>query len=165
MSDPKLLPNIRLISFGFKYHTFPHISPFGRNFRLLDLRRSVRNPYLISSLRRCTGLDKPVQDLILRCPGGVRLFENARRAISLSVKTSSISRPVNLDIFVGCWGGRHRSVGMVELIKSIIIHIYPTLSCEVYHLDLPRYLSAEELSKLNPPDPSPILSIFDKGVA
>ena len=89
---------IRLISFGFKMG-----APLKCN-RLIDLR-DMRNPHKRADLRELTGLDQAVQDYVKADPKFDLKLIDAKRGMTF-----------NDVIGIGCFGGRHRSVAMVEIL-------------------------------------------------
>lgn len=91
---------VTLISFGFK-----HGAPVGCN-KLIDLR-DMRNPHKLASLRELTGLDKEVRSYVANDPK----FEGKRIDVLRGITFNDV-------IGIGCFGGRHRSVAMVELIAQ-----------------------------------------------
>jgi len=90
---------IELVSFGFKHN--PNVEEFGY---LIDVRNNVRNPWQVEALRMKTGLDKEVQDYIQVCP-------KTKQTLAKIISNAYAYR----SIYVGCVGGRHRSVALVEL--------------------------------------------------
>lgn len=91
---------VTLISFGFK-----HGAPTGCN-RLVDLR-DMRNPHKLASLRDLTGLDKAVRDYVKDDPK----FDHKRIDVMRGMTFNDV-------IGIGCFGGRHRSVAMVQLLAA-----------------------------------------------
>ena len=94
---------IRLISFGFKMG-----APLKCN-RLIDLR-DMRNPHKRADLRELTGRDKAVQDYVRSDPKFDLKLINAKRGMTF-----------NDVIGIGCFGGRHRSVAMVEILTRNLV--------------------------------------------
>jgi UPF0042 nucleotide-binding protein len=112
---------LRLISFGFRYG-----APIGT---VVDVR-SVTNPHHDRALRKLTGLDGPVQYEIMASPH----FERIVRAVKDALLDSD-------EVYVGCTGGRHRSVAVAVLVAGM----YPAVA--VHHRDLQRNLDEEQARK------------------
>jgi UPF0042 nucleotide-binding protein len=99
--------SVLIESFGFK-HGIPADADF-----VFDLR-CLPNPYWQPELRSLTGLDKDVADFL----DSNELFENMHTDI-LAFLQRWIPRYVGFDrgyltVAIGCTGGQHRSVHMVE---------------------------------------------------
>lgn len=105
-SEPRPM-RVSLTSFGFK-HGVP---------RVLDLLLDVRflpNPHWDQSLRPLTGLDEPVARYVLD-PGDARRFlDLATEMLSFLIPRYEVEGKAYLAIGIGCTGGRHRSVAIVE---------------------------------------------------
>ena len=120
--------SIILSSFGFK-HGIPHDSDYVIDVRFLP------NPYYIPSLRGKTGEDREVQDYIKEKFSELDLFLN--KMIDLLVflipKYKKVGKG-NVHITIGCTGGRHRSVSVVEWLKERLIN--SGMSIIVRHRDI-----------------------------
>lgn len=88
---------VQLISFGFK-HGVP------KDAYVIDCRR-LANPHFNARLRVLTGRDAPVQEFVKKDPRFRALLALGMEAIKEGVQV----------IAFGCFGGRHRSVAMVEI--------------------------------------------------
>ena len=88
-----------------------------------DVRKSIRNPWKDPILRKLTGLDERVQKYILICP---------KTAIVLDRIILYIGCGYNVN--VGCYGGKHRSVAIVEIAAAKLRA--DGYSVEVIHRDL-----------------------------
>lgn len=95
--NPLLPKELTLISFSYKGGV-----PEAK--RILDVRSTVRNPWENEILRKLNGLDSEVQAFVGRCRGG-KLAAN--KVINWAARGTTIA--------VGCMGGRHRSVAIVEM--------------------------------------------------
>lgn len=105
-----------ICSFGFKYGRVPEAD------LVLDARR-LPNPYRVYPTK--TGLDPCVQFWLMARPETERLISHYVREIDQVLK-----KHPDPAIAVGCYGGRHRSVFVAEVLKSY----YP--SATVYHYQL-----------------------------
>jgi UPF0042 nucleotide-binding protein len=98
---------VSLVSFGFK-HGIPHGTDL-----LFDLR-FLPNPHFVPGLREQTGQDAPVRDYLeAQAEYGETLARLADLLGFLLPRYRRENRSY-LTIAVGCTGGRHRSVCMVE---------------------------------------------------
>lgn len=112
---------ITLISFSFAKGVPENVSKDHR----FDVRRTVRNPWRNESLRKLNGLHPSVQDFVRRC------------GRSQGVITKIISTPFWLNDplwAVGCQGGKHRSVAIVELAAKALLEA--NRKVEIVHRDL-----------------------------
>lgn len=92
---------IHLISFGFKHNPPPLTSA------VLDARK-IANPYRDPVLRPLDGRDRRVQRYVMRDPQADALLIHAEYLISDG----------NRVIAIGCTGGHHRSVALVEILAD-----------------------------------------------
>ena len=97
---------VRLFSFGFK-----HGAPRDADM-VLDVR-GLPNPYWIEELRAKSGLEPDVRDHVFSSEGNayyhdLKSFVMATLALAVHAGRSSYT------VAIGCTGGRHRSVAVVE---------------------------------------------------
>lgn len=95
---------VQLISFGFK-----HGLPSG-DYEIVDTR-ALRNPHGDPHLRSLTGLDESVQNFVRNTGGDVY--------VGICKSMLMLARQ-GRNVAVGCYGGRHRSVAMVEIVAAIL---------------------------------------------
>ncbi|HET7479390.1 MAG TPA: RNase adapter RapZ, partial [Rubrobacteraceae bacterium] len=98
---------ISLISFGFK-----HGAPLDVDM-LLDVR-FLPNPHYDPVLRPLTGLDGPVRDAVLESEDCADFLAKTSDLLSFLVPRYSAEGKTYFTLGVGCTGGRHRSVAIVE---------------------------------------------------
>ncbi|CAN5512216.1 RNase adapter RapZ [soil metagenome] len=98
---------VSLISFGFK-----HGAPLDVDM-LLDVR-FLPNPHYNPELRPLTGHDEPVRNTVLHNPDGEQFLERASGLLSFLVPRYATEGKTYFTLGVGCTGGRHRSVAIVE---------------------------------------------------
>jgi UPF0042 nucleotide-binding protein len=98
---------LNLISFGFR-HGVP------RGLDLLFDVRFLRNPHFHPTLRPKTGLDPEVAAYALEEERGVGLLARLRDLLQFLVPLYESEGKAYLTVAVGCTGGRHRSVAVVE---------------------------------------------------
>ena len=98
---------VSLISFGFK-----HGAPLDVDM-LLDVR-FLPNPHYDPKLRPLTGHDEPVRAAVLENPDGEQFLERTSDLLSFLVPRYAVEGKTYFTLGVGCTGGRHRSVAIVE---------------------------------------------------
>lgn len=99
--------SMQFISFGYKNGT-PRDSDFVFDVRCLP------NPHWDKELRNLSGLEQPVIDYLLAHPGVVHMFNDIRVFLETWVPEFEADNRSYLCVAIGCTGGRHRSVFMVE---------------------------------------------------
>ena len=120
-------PLIQLISFGFKYGL-----PLESD-NIFDVR-FLPNPYFVNELKDTTGLYKKTYDFIMN-KSETKLFLNHMHAILKDFLPMYKKESKNyLTISIGCTGGKHRSVAIVEHLKDFIISI--GFKANVLHRDI-----------------------------
>lgn len=113
-SEVKVEPTskvINLTSFSVKNQEklgINHKVDYVTKTRMFDIRKTVRNPWKDPVLRKLNGLDQRVQDYIARCPKSMKEVERIKYYTKTSWK----------NIYIGCFGGKHRSVAIVEMIAK-----------------------------------------------
>ncbi|ASK28175.1 RNase adapter RapZ [Neisseria chenwenguii] len=96
-----------LESFGFKYGT-----PTNADF-MFDMR-SLPNPYYDEKLRPFTGMDKPIQDYLDKQPQVQEMADDIDRFLNRWLPRMQEESRSYVTVAVGCTGGQHRSVYVVE---------------------------------------------------
>lgn len=102
---------ISVISFGYK-NGIPLESDLVMDVRFL------KNPYYVTALREKTGLDKEVQDYILKSPHTKTFIKKFTDMIVYLLPKYIKEGKSYLNISVGCTGGKHRSVFMAHYLAS-----------------------------------------------
>jgi UPF0042 nucleotide-binding protein len=118
---------IALVSFGYKYGV-----PLDSDM-IFDTR-FLPNPFYIDSLREKTGKNVRVRDYILGSEETAEFLARLREFIDYLIPKFIAEGKSYLTIAVGCTGGRHRSVVVVEELKAYL----RKKSCDikVYHRDV-----------------------------
>jgi UPF0042 nucleotide-binding protein len=98
---------VTLMSFGFKYGL-----PLDAD-NVADVR-FLPNPHWVPQLRPQTGLDAPVSDYVLSRPGAADFLERYAAALEPVLGGYVRENKRYATVAVGCTGGKHRSVAMVE---------------------------------------------------
>jgi UPF0042 nucleotide-binding protein len=118
---------VELASFGFKYGEEQGDLVF--NVRYLP------NPYYVDSLKPLTGKDKACADYVLGFPAAQKTLQLLLEIILVQAEGfEEQGGKASLKVCVGCTGGQHRSVALVEaLAKEIAAAGY---AVSVKHRDL-----------------------------
>lgn len=114
---------IELISFSYSCAQMPELHP--RHINLVFDARMFTNPGRDEKLKPFTGRDKEIQDYVMQSPE-YNLFINTISDTITSIYNSNYtySAPITkMCVFIGCTGGRHRSVASVELIAQKLAHL------------------------------------------
>ena len=98
-------------SFGFK-----HGIPLDADL-VFDVR-SLPNPHYDPLLRPLTGMDAPVIEFMNNIPDAQRMFEDIRRFVETWLPSYRRDNRSYLTVAIGCTGGRHRSVYLVEALAK-----------------------------------------------
>jgi RNase adapter protein RapZ len=101
---------VTLQSFGYK-HGLPPDSDLVFDVRFLP------NPYFVSELSAGDGRDRNVSDFVLQSPQCSELVEHLERFLRFSLPNFAREGKLYLTVAVGCTGGRHRSVAVVEELR------------------------------------------------
>lgn len=102
-----------LKSFGFKRGL-----PLEADF-VLDVR-NLPNPYWDPALRAYSGTDQPVIDFLNQQPEVNELFEDLLHYLIKWLPRVGASNRAYVTIAIGCTGGQHRSVYMVERLAAAL---------------------------------------------
>lgn len=116
-----------LQSFGFK-HGLPPDADF-----IFDLR-CLPNPYWEKELREFTGLDHDVIQFLEKETSVQKMLQDILKFLENWIPSFEADNRSYLTIALGCTGGRHRSIYMVETIAKKIQQKFP--NTEVRHRDL-----------------------------
>lgn len=108
-SQDKEMFRVELVSFGFKYGL-----PIDADI-VMDVR-FLPNPHYIDDLRPQTGLDQPVYDYVMQQPETEPFYKKFTELLEYSLPGYKREGKSNVTIAIGCTGGRHRSVALVERI-------------------------------------------------
>jgi len=111
---------LRLISFGFK-HGAPAESDMVLDARFLP------NPHYVVELRPLTGKDAPVRDFLLKSDVFNTFLALAENWILWSWPYIQQEGRAYHNIAIGCTGGQHRSVAMVEMLSQRLRRDIPKL--------------------------------------
>jgi len=100
---------VRLLSFGFKRGV-----PADADV-ILDAR-FLPNPFYVEALKPLTGRDWPVQQYLLESPEFREFMERAESWLRWSLPLVQQEGRAYHTLAIGCTGGQHRSVALVEML-------------------------------------------------
>lgn len=118
-------------SFGFKYGV-----PVDADF-VFDVR-CLPNPYYEPGLAAQSGLDAPVIDFLQRHPDVDAMLESLQRHLHDWIPRFATDHRSYLTVAVGCTGGRHRSVYLIERLAAWWKN-QPQLTVSIRHRELSRH--------------------------
>ena len=118
---------IRLVSFGFK-HGLPTDVDLVMDCRFLP------NPYWVEGLKELTGMDNAVREFILSDPIAQKFLVKLTELLELLLPAYQEEGKSYLSLAVGCTGGQHRSVTIVNELETVLAELnYPA---KASHRDL-----------------------------
>jgi RNase adapter protein RapZ len=129
LSEASSTMQLSVMSFGFK-----HGLPLDVD-NVFDVR-FLPNPHWIESLRPLTGLDAPVRDYVLGQPAAQEFLERVDDLLTFLLPAYVAEGKSYLTVAIGCTGGRHRSVALVEELAVRIAR--QGFSPSVHHRDVKR---------------------------
>lgn len=118
-----------LYSFGFK-----HGVPVDANM-VWDVR-FLPNPYWQEDLRPMSGCEKQVSDYVIKSDLGEKFLALLRPLLSFLLDPEVNPKQRNLCFAIGCTGGRHRSVAVVEELRHYLSE--KDIDLEILHRDIDR---------------------------
>jgi len=101
---------VSLVSFGYKYG-LPTDADLAFDCRFLP------NPFFVDDLRAKTGLDQPVADFVMGRDDTREFLRHLYELLDFTLPRYQHEGKSYLTIAVGCTGGRHRSVTLVEALR------------------------------------------------
>lgn len=102
---------VTLVSFGYK-HGIPYDADLVFDVRFLP------NPHFAEALRHLDGRDPAVRKFILESPESRELLNRLRELLRFLIPFYKREGKAYLMIAIGCTGGRHRSVALVEELRG-----------------------------------------------
>jgi RNase adapter protein RapZ len=120
---------VSLISFGFKHGTPLDVDT------IFDVR-FLPNPHYDPQLRPLTGHDAPVRDAVLGQDDARVFVEKVSELLSFLIPRYATEGKTYFTLGVGCTGGRHRSVVIVEELAKRLRHTGGDTDLFVRHRDL-----------------------------
>lgn len=134
-----------LMSFGYK-NGLPSEADLVFDARFLD------NPFDVPELRARGGLDEPVREFVLGQPDALALLERLEGWLRFQAPRTIREGRSYLTVALGCTGGQHRSVVLIEALRERVGDpplAQPAPVIAVRHRDLERALAdAAKLDRL-----------------
>lgn len=122
---------VNVVSFGFRHGTPASVE------LLFDVR-FLPNPYFEETLRPGSGLDGPVSDYVLANERGTGFLGRLQDFVAYLLPFYDEEGKAYVTIGIGCTGGRHRSVALVEAVATWLRSIGRDVS--VTHRDVEKPL-------------------------
>ena len=122
---------IRLTSFGYK-----HGIPLEADL-VFDVRAAA-NPHWVPELRPLDGRSPEISSYVLGDPIGASLLQSVESYLAASVPAYLADGRGRLSVAIGCTGGRHRSVAIVEALARRLPAVAGSAPIVVEHRDLAR---------------------------
>lgn len=125
---------VSLVSFGFKHGVPLDVDT------LFDAR-FLPNPHYDPELRPLTGLDEPVREAVLGSEDAREFLENLQKMLAFLIPRYIAEGKTYFTVGIGCTGGRHRSVAIVEELARRLEPLREALDAglHVRHRDIERY--------------------------
>ena len=124
---PKTL-SLLIQSFGFK-HGLPTDADFVFDVRCLP------NPHWHRNLRPFTGKDQPVADFLEQHPQVERMYRQIESFLLTWLPAFQADNRSYLTVAIGCTGGRHRSVYIVERLRQTLSQHCPKINARHHELE------------------------------
>jgi len=119
---------ISLLSFGYKYGI-----PLDADL-VIDVR-FLPNPNYVEELKHLTGLDPAVSNYVFSYPVTKSFVRRFVSLVQFLIPNYVKEGKTHLVIAIGCTGGQHRSVAIVERLAELLRRSY---RLQLHHRDLPH---------------------------
>jgi UPF0042 nucleotide-binding protein len=117
-----------LVSFGFK-HGVP------ADLDTVFDARCFPNPHYNPLLRPLTGIDAPVSEFVLSDVRVGQFIDKTQDLMNFLIPLYRNEGKRYFGVGVGCTGGKHRSVAIVEALGKRLRNVIPNLKIEHRHID------------------------------
>ncbi len=104
---------VTLMSFGYGFGI-----PYEADI-ILDVR-FLPNPYFVNHLKRLTGEERQIREYVLKWPETKEFLARFRDFVTFLIPLYEKEGKAYLTIAIGCTGGRHRSVVIVNKLGTIL---------------------------------------------
>ena len=104
---------VNLLSFGYSFGI-----PFEADL-VMDVR-FLPNPYFVEELKRLKGDHPKVAEYVLQCEETKAFLRHIQELIRFLLPLYERERKTHLTIAVGCTGGRHRSIVIVNQLEEML---------------------------------------------
>jgi RNase adapter protein RapZ len=122
-------PTLTLLSFGYRYGVPPQAD------LMLDLR-FLPNPFFVPELKGLTGLDAKVSRYVLSADGAAEFLERLQSLCEFLFPRYQREGKAYLTVALGCTGGKHRSVALVEELLRRLGPAFPRIRAQ--HRDIEK---------------------------
>lgn len=120
---------VSVMSFGFKFG-LPKEADI-----VLDVR-CLPNPFYVPELKEKTGLDQEVFDYVMQFEESKELLARLKSLLEYSLPLYAKEGKSQLNIAVGCTGGKHRSITFARLLGEVCQKL--GYRCSIQHRDACR---------------------------
>jgi len=118
-----------------------HCEPIGEDALTVNLIDALRNPPADPAVREqmtsLTGRDKAVREYVMATPGARALLRDLYEQTTALLNGWGNPRSRLVFVHVQCWGGRHRSVALVEELAALLRADGIGVQVEHRHIDRP----------------------------
>ncbi len=111
--EPRLGLNVHLVSFGYKFGV-PYDADLVFDCRFLP------NPFFVDELKAKDGRAPDVRRFVFEHGEGRELLRRLRDLLAYLLPRYQQEGKAHLTVAVGCTGGRHRSVALVEELREFV---------------------------------------------
>ncbi|MHB8231784.1 MAG: RNase adapter RapZ [bacterium] len=129
--------SVKIISFGFKYGL-----PLEAD-TIFDAR-FLPNPFFVPSLKNLTGADKEVGEYILSFSESKKFTKHIADFLTFTLPLYRKENKSYFTVGVGCTGGVHRSVFIVEELKRRLKRLNEEYGISYFHRDIKNLSSKQE---------------------
>jgi UPF0042 nucleotide-binding protein len=121
--------SVNLLSFGYKFG-IPYDADLVFDCRFLP------NPFFVDALKAHDGRVAAVRQFVVEHPEGREFLDRLREMLGYLLPRYQKEGKAYLTLAIGCTGGRHRSVALVEELRAVVeAHGFPV---QVTHRDVDR---------------------------
>jgi len=120
---------INLISFGYRYGLPPDAD------NVFDVR-FLPNPFFIENLKQLSGNDSKIEEYVIKWNDTTILLTKIKDLLEYLIPQYEKEGKAYITIAVGCTGGRHRSVVIVNQLKNFLTA--ENLKVNIHHRDIEK---------------------------
>ncbi|MGO8970947.1 MAG: RNase adapter RapZ [Myxococcaceae bacterium] len=121
-------PNLTLLSFGYRYGVPPQAD------LVFDLR-FLPNPYFVPELKGLTGLEARVSSYVLQADGAREFLDRVQSLCEFLFPRYQREGKAYVTVGLGCTGGKHRSVALVEELLQRLGGAFPRIRAQHRDID------------------------------
>ncbi|MFJ2783616.1 MULTISPECIES: hypothetical protein [unclassified Streptomyces] len=126
------MTSIRITSYGTGHHD----TPTAHDPVVVDtttLHNPPDDPAVRATLTQLTGRHPDVVAYVMATPGATQLLDTTRRTVERRIADGE----QHIDVHVHCYGGRHRSVALAELLTTNLTTHGHHVQVSHRHIDRP----------------------------